>query len=250
MCIRDSPYGGNIDGFIAKFSLANHSLGWTTFIGRNRDDKVNALDWDEGGNVWIAGVTDANSSTTGNIPLADLATVYYQAAHGDGGQASTNSDAMVFSFNGQDELRHGTYMGGVGGDEPHVITVSSGGQVFLAGSSMSTSEYPFACPATTNPYCYLTYATMVGGTMEAFYTDLRHNGEVGVEEHAAAADGVLVVYPNPATQELFVLLPKGTAGRVEVQIHDALGKLVKTVPLATAVHAKTCLLYTSPSPRD
>ena len=233
------PYGGNIDGFIAKFSLANHSLGWTTFIGRNRDDKVNALDWDEGGNVWIAGVTDANSSTTGNIPLADLATVYYQAAHGDGGQASTNSDAMVFSFNGQDELRHGTYMGGVGGDEPHVITVSSGGQVFLAGSSMSTSEYPFACPATTNPYCYLTYATMVGGTMEAFYTDLRHNGEVGVEEHAAAADGVLVVYPNPATQELFVLLPKGTAGRVEVQIHDALGKLVKTVPLATAVHAKT-----------
>ena len=236
------PYGGNIDGFIARFSLSNHSLGWTTFIGRDRFDKVSALDWDEGGNLWVAGSTDANSTTTGSIPLAELFGIYYQDTHGDGGQTFTGSDAMVFSFNSADELRHGTYMGGVGSDDPHVLSVAITGQVFLAGSSMSTSEYPFACPSTTDPYCYLTYATMVDGTMEAFYTDLRHNGEVGIEELATASDAVVVLFPNPATHELFVQLPNDTFGWVEVRIHDTLGKLVRTVAQARVERANTLRL--------
>lgn len=221
------PPGGDIDGFVARFSLASHSLKWTTFLGREGFDKVSALHWDEGGNLWVAGSTDANSSGSGNIPLAELAGVYYQNVHGDGGQSSTGTDAMVFSFSPQDQLRHGTYMGGVGIDEPYLISLSSGGPIYVGGSSASTSAYPFACPPTTDPYCYLTYATQLSGTMEAFYTDLRHGVGVGVPEQAHAYDdgSSLLIFPNPGEGVFAIALPPELKGKFTLTVYDAIGKL-------------------------
>jgi hypothetical protein len=222
------PSGGGIDGFVARFALSNHRLEWSTFLGREGFDKVSALHWDEGGNLWVAGSTDGSSSGSGNIPLAQMDGVYYQPVHGDGDQSSTGSDAMVFSFNPEDELRHGTYMGGVGNDEPHMIAVAIVGPIYLGGSSMSTSEYPFACPSTTNPYCYLTYATMQPGTMEAFYADLRHGSGVGVEEHANADENgsALLIFPNPGNGIIEITLPEDLKGQFNLTVHDAIGKLV------------------------
>lgn len=220
--------GGNVDGFIARFPLSDLSLGWSTFIGREGFDKVSALHFDEGGNVWVAGSTNGSSSGSGNIPLAQMSGVYYQDVHGDGGQTTTGSDAMVFSFSPQDVLLHGTYMGGIGNDEPHMLAVSTGGPIYLGGSSMSTSEYPFACPSTTDPYCYLTYATMLPNTMEAFYTDLRHGHGVGIEEHANAGENgsLLLIFPNPGEGIFAISLPAELKGQFNLSVHDAIGKLI------------------------
>jgi hypothetical protein len=210
------------DGFVARFSLSDHRLRWTTLLGGSGVDVVLALDWDEGGNVWVAGSTESEI-----IPLAQMDGVYYQDVNGNAG-IGASSDAMVFSFTPQDELRHGTYMGGVGNESPHMIVAPVAGQLYMAGSSMSTSAYPFACPSTTNPYCYLTYATMQPGTMEAFYADLRHGSGVGVEEHANADENgsALLIFPNPGNGIIEITLPEDLKGQFNLTVHDAIGKLV------------------------
>ncbi|MBS1568829.1 MAG: T9SS type A sorting domain-containing protein [Bacteroidetes bacterium] len=209
------------DGFLAKFSLLDHSLLWTTVLGGSGIDVVTALDWDEGGNVWVAGLT-----YSGNIPLAQMNGVYYQDANGYPGINAT-ADAMIFSFSPQDELRHGTYMGGMGQEHPYFIAAPISGQLYMGGSSSSTSAYPFACPSTTNPYCYLTYATMQPGTMEAFYADLRHGEGVGVEEHTNADgnDSPLFIMPNPGEGIFSLVLPVEFKGPFKLSVHDALGKV-------------------------
>jgi len=232
------PPGGYTDGFVARFVLSNHSLGWTTFLGREGFDKVSALHWDEGGNLWVAGSTDANSSGSGTLPLAELTGVYYQDVHGDGEQVSTGTDAMIFSFSPQDELRHGTYMGGVGNDEPNMMVAAISGQLYVAGSSMSTAGYPFACPPTTDPYCYLTYATMLSGTMEAFYTNLRHGVGVGLAENANAHDAgsPLLIFPNPGEGVFAVALPAELKGQFSLSVYDAIGRLRSVEFRAVGAH--------------
>lgn len=93
---------------------------------------------------------------------------------------------------------------------------------------MSTSEYPFACPSTTDPYCYLTYATMLPNTMEAFYTDLRHGHGVGIEEHANAGENgsLLLIFPNPGEGIFAISLPAELKGQFNLSVHDAIGKLI------------------------
>ncbi len=220
-------FGGNVDGYVARFALNDHSLKWTTFLGRDGFDHVSALHWDEGGNVWVAGSTEGGPLVTGSIPLAQLNGIYHQPEHGDLGASQPGTDAMIFSFSPLDVLRHGTHLGGIGNDDPYVIAATITGQLYVAGSSMSTANFPFACPPTPDPYCYLTYATMSPNTMEAFYADLRHGTGVGVEEYANADQlgSALFIYPNPGEGVFSIAVPAELDGQFNLSVHDAIGKV-------------------------
>ncbi len=225
------PYaGGGSDAYVARFGLGDRSLKWSTFLGRGGIDGLDAMGWDEGGNIWLGGVTQGGGSVSGTIPLATLNGVYSQDLHADEGGSEVKYDGMFYSFSPTDVLRHGSYFGGRGNDDDvRIMAPSASGQLYMGGSSGSDADFPFACPPTPDPYCYLTYATLLPNTTESFYTDLRHGTDVGMDEGSVSMQP-MHVYPNPTTGTLTLALPENVSGTIAVNVFDAQGKLALAIP--------------------
>jgi hypothetical protein len=104
---------------------------------------------------------------------------------------------------------------------------------------MPLAAFPFNCPPTADPYCYMSYATQSPQTGEAFYAQIMYDVTIGIPEHVGhseVADQV-VVYPNPSGGMVAVQLGPAWAatGPPLVQVYDATGKLL----MAPAPHPHT-----------
>jgi hypothetical protein len=159
---------GGQDAFIARISATGSALLYSTYLGGNGgapgfSEEGRAIGVDASGNAYIAGI--ANST---NFPVVHA----FQAAYlGDGG------DAFIAKLNAVGKRSYVTLLGGRSLDCANAIAVDAGGDVFIAGQTLSI-DFPVVKaiqPSSAGQYdafvaelsadgSSLLFSTYVGGT--------------------------------------------------------------------------------------
>ncbi|MEW6668211.1 MAG: SBBP repeat-containing protein [Thermodesulfobacteriota bacterium] len=134
--------GGSHDGFVAKLDNNGARL-WHTFMGSGGTDYCLGIAVDAGGNVYVAGESNATWGTPVN-----------------GFTSGTEAFAAKLDSNGV-RLWH-TFMGSTGTDNALGIAVDKGGSLFVGGNSSATWGTPVKDHA--------------GGTNDAFAVRLNGDG--------------------------------------------------------------------------
>ncbi len=121
--------GTNSDAFLAKYD-GNGNLLWATYYGGNNEDFGYGCDTDPSGNVYLAGATRSASgiSTSGS----------HQATMG--ASSGGAKDAFLVKFNSNGVRQWGTYYGAAGDDYGYACTIDLYGNIFLAGTTSSSSN--------------------------------------------------------------------------------------------------------------
>lgn len=119
--------GGTFDAFLAKFNAAGVRQ-WATFYGGSRDDLGFSVATDGSGNVYLAGITGSENN---------IAAAGHQMAYGG------VEDAFLAKFNAAGARQWGTYYGGTSGEQSGQVAVDAEGNVYLAGTTVSTDNIAF-----------------------------------------------------------------------------------------------------------
>jgi PKD repeat protein len=121
---HDNSFGGLGDAFLVKFNTAGMRL-WGTYYGGSGSDGGEGAATDLSGNVYLAGRTQSNNSIASNG---------HQTTFGGG-----TEDAFLVKFNTSGIRQWGTYYGGVYGDAGYCVATDGLGNVYLGGSTNSTT---------------------------------------------------------------------------------------------------------------
>src|ERR1035437_7769994 len=163
------------DAFIAKVNPTGTTYLYAGFVGGSGDDFAYGLALDANNNLWIAGGT---SSTT--FPLSRTGAQRTLA----GGY-----DAFVSEFDPNGGLLYSSYLGGTGDDFAFGLAMDAAGNVYAAGSTVST-DFPGtasgfqpanaggtdAWAAKLSPSGGLLWATYLGGSADDEATAIAVDG--------------------------------------------------------------------------
>ena len=153
-----SALRGPSDAFVTKMNATGTALVYTTYLGGSGDDQGKAIAVDSSGNAYICGVT---SST--NFPSAGGGVSQYYGGTHDGFAAVLNANGNA--------LTYASYLGGAGDDTANALTLDSGANMFIAGS---TSSARFTGIGTTAS----TVQPANGGGYDAFIIKLSKTGTI------------------------------------------------------------------------
>ncbi len=145
------------DVFLAKFDTSG-VLMWATYYGGDSSDENGRLVTDLQGNIFVSGYTGSNNgiATPGS----------YQPVHGGG--TPFYEDGFLAKFNTAGNRLWGTYFGGSGSDYINDIAISSHGEVYIHGTTSSTSH--IAANAV--------YQNTNAGLSDAFLAKFNNNGNI------------------------------------------------------------------------
>jgi len=131
-------------------------LQWGTYFGTGGEDLAYSVAVDgRSGDVFVVGKTRSSSSFP--LPNPGGGAYYDNTYNGD------DYDAFIAKFSGSNlRLVWSTYFGGNGSDQATSVAVDGSGDVFVVGSTGSTSNFPLA---NGGAYYVNTYN---GGTSDAF----------------------------------------------------------------------------------
>jgi len=152
-----TTYGGGVnDAFITKFD-ANGNRLWATYYGGSDYDSGTGITRDQAGNIFMCGVT--GSTLTGIMSSAGS----FQDTYGGG-----TYDAYLAKFD-QNGLRiWSTFYGGTGQDMATSCTTDSVGNVYMSGSTNSSSATVIATSGCHQP--------TMAGTYDYFLAKFNNNG--------------------------------------------------------------------------
>lgn len=142
---QQSTYGGGkSDAFLAKFNSSGTRL-WGTYCGGSRDEKDITCTTDPSGNVYLAG----SSSSSNNIAING----HQNVNNFDTFSSSTDSlDAFLVKYNGNGTRQWGTFYGGFRGDLGKGCSTDKQGNVYLTGTTYSSSLISYNGHLMTNVY--------------------------------------------------------------------------------------------------
>lgn len=179
----------------------------------------------------IIGLTTGTlPSSIDNIPVLPRPNTYFQPLPADFGIPS--GEGVVLGFSLSDAFVFGTYFGGYGEDYLNMALPWSGGRLYVLGRSYAVAQFPFNCPPTTDPYCYLSYATQSPpDAEEAFYAQLQYDFTIGLNEPSitvGSADA-FVLFPNPSEKTTSLMFGAAwrEAGIVNVEVVDPTGRVIR-----------------------
>jgi hypothetical protein len=145
-----------LDEALSRQALAlNTTLTWNTFLGASGDDSGSAVALDAGGNIYIAG----NSQASWGSPI----------------RAYDNLDVFVAKLDASGNLLWNTFLGGSDADVGSEIAVDKNGNVYVIGFSFGTWGTPIRPHAASGydvfvakltPSGALTWNTFLGGSAE------------------------------------------------------------------------------------
>ncbi|HRJ30130.1 MAG TPA: SBBP repeat-containing protein [Cyclobacteriaceae bacterium] len=115
------------DAYLVKFNT-NGERQWATYYGGTSYDEGSSVGTDEAGNVFLAGSTASTTNISNNS---------HQNTFGGGGEDP--SDAFLAKFNTNGTRLWATYYGGSGDDYANAIATDSEGNIYMAGTTQSTS---------------------------------------------------------------------------------------------------------------
>ena len=170
--------GGSNDGWLVKLSTTGSEV-YRSYLGGSGDDLIRTLALDSSGNLLIAGTT-----TSTNFPLANA----YQSTN------AAATDAFVVKMNSSaTALTFSTYLGGSAADVPAGIIANPGGDVFVAGYTMSGNFPTFDAFQSTN-----------GGNTDAFLTEFTSGGSLSRSTYLGGSgnDGAQGVAVGPLGRPL------------------------------------------------
>jgi hypothetical protein len=124
--------GGDDDAFLVKFNSSG-ARQWGTYYGGSGSDEGISCVTDASGNVYLAGKTSSYSGIA--------TTSAHQTAYGGW------IDGFLVKFNASGTRQWGTYYGGAKDDAVHSCVADARGNIYLTGTSFSTSGV-----ASTNAY--------------------------------------------------------------------------------------------------
>lgn len=182
-------------GFVTKLNAAGDKLLFSTYLGGERNDRVDALAIDSQGSIYVTGYA---SSTT--LPVVNA----FQP------KIAGSNDALVAKFAAPNyRVAYCSYLGGVGADDPYGIGVDAQGNAFVTGYTVSpnlaTAGVYQAKIATTGDN-FIAKIRPAGDGL-AFFTYVGGNGDDRVQALAMDASGNPVIagsttsknYPVTAT---------------------------------------------------
>jgi uncharacterized protein (TIGR03437 family) len=168
-------------GYVAKLNPAGDKLLFSTYLGGERNDRVDALAIDAQGSIYVTGYA---SSTT--LPVVNA----FQTKIGG------SSDALVAKFAAPDyRVAYCSYLGGVGADEPYGIAVDTQGSAFVAGYTVSPNLATAGAYQTKLPGSGDSFVAKVrpAGDSLAFLTYLGGSGDDRAQALAVDAGGNPVI---------------------------------------------------------
>jgi uncharacterized protein (TIGR03437 family) len=127
------------DAFVTKLDPTG-KLTYSTFLGGQKDDIGIGITVDPQGNAYVAG-----STMSTDFPMRSAFQTAYKGGGGDANYSS--GDGFVAKLNPQGSaLLFSTYLGGSKDDRASAIGVDSGGNIFVAGNTVST-DFPVTAGA-------------------------------------------------------------------------------------------------------
>jgi len=150
---QNTQPGLNI-GFVTKLNATGDKLLFSTYIGGERNDRVDVLALDAQGSIYVTGYA---TSTT--LPMVNA----FQSKIGG------SSDALVAKWAAPDyRLAYCSYLGGAGAEDAFGIAVDSSGAAYLTGYTVSPNM------ATPN-----VYQSKMLGSGEGYVARVAPNGSLG-----------------------------------------------------------------------
>ncbi len=148
-----TTYGGTEDAFLAKFNTSG-ILQWATYYGGSNLEYGMGAATDGSGYVYLTGYTHSTSAiaTSGA----------YQTVFGG------IEDGYLAKFDGSGAMQWATYYGGSLQDESYAVATDGAGNVYMAGSTYSTSAI-----ATSG-----AYQTTFTGSNDAYFAEFNSAGVV------------------------------------------------------------------------
>lgn len=131
------------------------SISYATYLGGTAEDDGNAIAIDSSGNTYVAGQT---AST--NFPTVAGSYSTMNAGGFDAFVTKISADGST--------LIYSTYVGGSGDDSGNAIAVDTSGNVFVAGQTASSTNFP----TTTGAF----QTSFGGGSLDAFVFELNSAG--------------------------------------------------------------------------
>jgi len=161
---HQTSLAGGVDAFLAKFSSSG-KLNWATYYGGNLSNNGNDVSTDLLGNIYLTGGTNSPSG---------IATIgAYQTSIGAG-----NGYAFLSYFDNTGILSWGTYYGGNGGESSSALSIGANGDVYMVGSTGSSSGI-----ATSGAYQthYTGRNTYVNAFLAKFHFEYNDAGVDSIE---------------------------------------------------------------------
>lgn len=150
-----TTYAGGDDGLVVKFNSSGVRQ-WSTYYGTINTDEFLSVATDNSGNVFVGGFT-ISSGTVLSTPGA------HQINNGGLGFY----DGLLVKFNATGVRQYATYLGGTNHDYIQAVSVSSTGDVMVAGYANSTS---------TNIASPGAYQAVNNGGNDAFLAKFNNSG--------------------------------------------------------------------------
>jgi RHS repeat-associated protein len=148
--------GGATDAFVTKLSPSGQGV-YSSYLGGTGRDSGRDLAIDAGGNAYLAGATASS-----NFPTTSGA---YQTTIGGAGWDDAFVSKLAAAGN---TLVYSTYLGGNSTDQAYTLAVNAAGEVYVAGSTSSTS-FPTANPIqasySLNEDAFVTKLSAQGGSL-------------------------------------------------------------------------------------
>lgn len=149
-------YGGSYDAFLVKFN-SNGVRQWGTFYGGAGAEDAGTCVVDMSGNVYFSGMT--NISTGGTV----IATAgSYQSANAGG------NDAFLAIFDANGTRQWSSYYGGTSVDMGSSCTVDTGGNIYMVGTTNTSTGTAIATPGSHQPNLSIS-----GSTYDSFLVKFR-----------------------------------------------------------------------------
>ncbi len=154
---------GNVlsaDAYLARFHQSSGQRDWGTYYGgAGTADEGRRIACDASGNVYLAGTTNSDTG---------IAT---SGAH-QANRSGTSNDAFLVKFNISGQRQWGTYYGGTDAEQGLGLACDAAGNVYLSGSTASTSGIAFAGSSGTN-----SHQPAFGGGVDAFLVKIDGSGQ-------------------------------------------------------------------------
>jgi len=165
-----STYGGTgyyRDAFALKINAAGSAILWATYLGGSGDDMAYGITADSSGNAYVAGYTESAS-----LPWISGSAI--QPTFGG------STDGFVIKINSSGANVWATYLGTSGGDSLGVVRLDGSGNVWVAGTTDSSSW-----PGVTGSSAQSTYA----GNGDAVITEINAAGTaIGYSTYLGGSD--------------------------------------------------------------